>query len=64
MGGRRVDTVDNIITLCWPCHARAHAYKQRYLPLLVALAADAYPGVTAAQLLRWGRRREGPRREP
>jgi HNH endonuclease len=49
------DTVDNLITLCQPCHAKAHSNKRRYAPLLLACLEFHRQGrsVTIAQVERW-----------
>lgn len=58
MGGRRVHEVTEIVTLCQVCHhMRAHRQKERWQALL--LEAIQTPGITAMQLERWSRRRDG-----
>lgn len=56
MGGRRVHEVSEMVSLCRPCHMRAHSRKLYWQPIL--LRAVQSPGVTAFQIARWTRARE------
>ena len=55
MGGRRVHTVEEIVTVCWMwggnCHDRVHREKLLWQPLLLEVVHR--PGLTAMQLMRW-----------
>ena len=63
MGGRRNHTLDNLVSLCWlpgdmGCHERAHANKGYWQPLLAHVVTE-HSKVTAFQLARWERRKQG-----
>lgn len=55
MGGRRRHRVEEIVTLCNPCHGLAHANKHKWQPVLDELTRRT--GVTGLQLLRWSPQR-------
>lgn len=59
MGGRRLHSPDNLITVGWlfehDCHSVVHSNKRLWVPLLQK--AVATPGTTALQLMRWQRRK-------
>lgn len=69
MGGRRLHTLDNIVTLCWlpgdpvygatPCHSRVHSNKGLWVPVLETVVQT--PGVTGLALLRASAPREADR---
>lgn len=62
MGGRRIHTVEGIITVCWlwagNCHERVHSDKHKWQPILREVLTR--PGTTAFQLLRWQARTPAP----
>lgn len=65
MGGRRLHTLENVVTICWlpgdpgrgaiPCHSRVHAQKGLWVPLLEQVVQTT--GLTAFEL----RRADAPR---
>lgn len=61
MGGRRVHSPAEIVTVCWlpgdgDCHQMVHSAKRTWQPLLLEVAQRS--GITALQLKRWHRRQE------
>jgi 5-methylcytosine-specific restriction endonuclease McrA len=60
MGGRRLHTLDNLISLCWlpfdnDCHQKAHSKKHIWQPLLAEVVIRS-GNATALQLARWFRK--------
>lgn len=70
MGGRRQHRLAEMVTICWlpgdpgrgvlPCHARVHAEKRLWQPLLLEVAQTT--GLTAMALARTASARSAPSR--